>query len=117
MLFPHPPKGHRAAGEKAKIGREKMVMQRAFLALSARGERRVAVTRQGWPHLKSRGSLGRSTGVVRSKNEKLRSVSDSPLSFCRAWSPYLHVLLFPWHSKLSNRHSAVLHSSSHWLLM
>lgn len=28
--------------------------------------------------------------------------------------PYLHVLLLPWHSKLSNRHSAVLHSSSHW---
>lgn len=30
--------------------------------------------------------------------------------------PYLHVLLLPWHSKLSNRHSAVLHSSSHWPL-
>lgn len=40
-----------------------------------------------------------------------------PLSCRRTWSPYLHVLLFPWHSKLSKRHSAVLHSSSHWLLM
>lgn len=38
-------------------------------------------------------------------------------SASEAWSSYLQVLLFLWHSKLSNRHSAVLHSSSHWLLI
>lgn len=52
------------------------------------------------------------------KEQETERVSDSAVpQFWGALGTYLHVLLLFWHSKLSNRHSAVLHSSSHWLLM
>lgn len=80
-----PQKVMRAADEEAEIGRERVVVQCAFLHLCQQGRAQGRVrwdkagTKKRAPghSLKSRGSLARSTGVVRSENKKPRCVSDS----------------------------------------
>lgn len=98
-----------------------MVLQWALRDPRRRGGHRAACDgarpAAGRPSGKQR-QLGRSAGGARREGRRPRRAGGSPppISPPRPGprGPYLHVLLLPWHSKLSNRHSAVLHSSSHW---
>lgn len=82
----------------------------------SKGKTGQRATGPGWHHLRGRGGRAEALAWLGAR-AGAECVSATPGLPSKVWDSYLQVLLFLWHSKLSNRHSAVLHSSSHWLLM